>query len=136
MNILTANFSTIVILYSYTIIIMLLLLLLLFLYILFYTNYYMTIKQYIQNKDVKLGLFDWAWATKDTEKYRIYNALLDNFLSDKAVAKLKLKLKILFMWHLYCGALQDYTLNGKNEKLNDIIKRCPLSVRERKTLFG
>ena len=96
----------------------------------------MTIKQYIQNKDVKLGLFDWAWATKDTEKYRIYNALLDNFLSDKTVAKLKLKLKILFMWHLYCGALQDYTLNGKNEKLNDIIKRCPLSKRERETLFG
>lgn len=95
----------------------------------------MTIKQYIQNKDVKLGLFDWAWATKDTEKYRIYNALLDNFLSDKAVARLKLKLKILFMWHLYCGALQDYTLNGKNEKLNDIIKKCPLSKRELGTLF-
>ena len=65
--------------------------------IFFYTNYYMTIKQYIQNKDVKLKLFDWAWATKDTEKYRIYNALLDNFLSDKAVAKLKFRLKILFM---------------------------------------
>lgn len=96
----------------------------------------MTIKQYIQNKDVKLKLFDWAWATKDTEKYRIYNALLDNFLSDKDVAKLKFKPKILFLWHLYCGALQDYTLNGKNEKLNDIIKRCPLSVRERKTLFS
>ena len=93
----------------------------------------MTIKQYIQNKDVKLKLFDWAWATKDTEKYRIYNALLDNFLSDKAVAN---RLKILFMWHLYCGALQDYTLNGKNEKLNDIIKKCPLSKRELETLFG
>ena len=96
----------------------------------------MTTKQYIQNKDVKLGLFDWAWATKDTEKYRIYNALLDNFLSDKAVAKLKFRLKVLFMWHLYCGALQDYTLNGKNEKLNDIIKKCPLSKRELETLFG
>lgn len=117
-------------LYYYFIIIVLLLL------YFFYTNYYMTIKQYIQNKDVKLKLFDWAWATKDTEKYRIYNALLDNFLSDKDVAKLKFRPKILFMWHLYCSALQDYTLNGKNEKLNDIIKRCPLSVRERKTLFS
>ena len=107
-----------------------------FIYYFFYTNYYMTIKQYIQNKDVKLKLFDWAWATKDTEKYRIYNALLDNFLSDKDVAKLKFRPKILFMWHLYCGALQDYTLNGKNEKLNSIIKRCPLSVRELETLFS
>ena len=131
MNILTANFFTIVILLLLFIII-----LLLFYLLFFYTNYYMTIKQYIQNKDVKLKLFDWAWATKDTEKYRIYNALLDNFLSDKDVAKLKFRPKILFIWHLYCGALQDYTLNGKNEKLNDIIKRCPLSVRERKTLFS
>ena len=96
----------------------------------------MTTKQYIQNKDVKLGLFDWTWATNDTEKYRIYNALLDNFLSDKDVVKLKFRPKILFMWHLYCGALQDYTLNGKNEKLNGIIKRCPLSKRELGTLFG
>ena len=93
-------------------------------------------KQYIINIDVKLKLFDWAWATKDTEKYRIYNALLDNFLSDKDVVKLKFRLKILFMWNLYCGALQDYTLNGKNEKLKDIIKRCPLSKRELETLFG
>ena len=93
-------------------------------------------KQYIINTDVKLKLFDWTWATNDTEKYRIYNALLDNFLSDKDVVKLKFRPKILFMWHLYCGALQDYTLNGKNEKLNDIIKRCPLSKRELGTLFG
>ena len=103
----------------------------------FYTNLYMmTIKQYIINIDVKLKLFDWAWATKDTEKYRIYNALLDNFLSDKDVAKLKFRPKILFIWHLYCGALQDYTLNGKKEKLNNIIKRCPLSKRELETLFS
>ena len=98
--------------------------------------YMMTIKQYIINIDVKLKLFDWAWATKDTEKYRIYNALLDNFLSDKDIAKLKFRPKILFMWHLYCGALQDYTLNGRNEKLNSIIKRCPLSKRELETLFS
>lgn len=93
-------------------------------------------KQYIINIDVKLKLFDWTWATKDTEKYRIYNALLDNFLSDKDAVKLKFRPKILFMWHLYCGALQTYVLNGKNEKLNDIIKRCPLSKRELETLFG
>jgi len=91
-------------------------------------------KQYIINIDVKLKLFDWTWATKDTEKYRIYNALLDNFLSDKDAVKFRPK--ILFMWHLYCGALQTYVLNGKNEKLNDIIKRCPLSKRELETLFG
>ena len=96
----------------------------------------MTIKQYIQNKDVKLGLFDWGWATKDTEKYRIYNALLDNFLSDKAVARLKLKLKILFMWHLYCGALQSFVLTNDKEKLDKIVKKCPLSKRELGTLFG
>lgn len=93
-------------------------------------------KQYIINIDVKLGLFDWVWATKDTEKYRIYNALLDNFLSDKDVAKLKFRPKILFMWHLYCSALQDYTFFGENKKLNDIIKRCPLSKRELETLFS
>ena len=127
------NFLTIVILLFIIIII-----LFIAIFYLFYTNYIymMTIKQYIQNKDVKLKLFDWAWATKDTEKYRIYNARLDNFLSDKDVAKLKFRPKILFIWHLYCGALQDYTLNGKNEKLDSIIKRCPLSVRERKTLFS
>ena len=93
-------------------------------------------KQYIINIDVKQKLFDWKWVTKDIEKYRIYNALLDNFLSDKDVAKIKFRPKILFMWHLYCGALQDYILNGKNEKMNDIIKRCPLSKRELETLFG
>ena len=127
--------STIVIYYYYYYLLFIIIMLLLYF---IYTNYIymMTIKQYIINIDVKLKLFDWAWATKDTEKYRIYNALLDNFLSDKAVAKLKFRPKILFMWHLYCGALQDYTLNGKNEKLNDIIKRCPLSVRERETLFS
>lgn len=96
----------------------------------------MTTKQYIQNKDVKLKLFDWTWATKDTEKYRIYNALLDNFLSDKAVAKLKFRPKILFMWHLYCGALQSFVLNNDKEKLEKLVKKCPLSKRELKTLFG
>lgn len=96
----------------------------------------MTVKQYIISKDVKLKLFNWAWATTDTEKYRIYNALLDNFLSDKEVAKLKFRPKILYHWHLYCGALQDFVLNGKNDKLSDIIKKSPLSIRELKTFFS
>ena len=93
----------------------------------------MKIKQYIQNKDVKLGLFDWAWATKDTEKYRIYNVLLEDFLTKPDVSSLKFNKKVLFFWHLYAGTLQDYALNGKaNDK---IIKHCPLSKRELKTLF-
>lgn len=96
----------------------------------------MTTKQYIQNKDVKLKLFNWAWATTDTEKYRIYNVLLDNFLSDKEVVKLKFRPRVLYHWSLYCGALQDFVLNGKNDKPNDIVKKCPLSVRELKTLFS
>lgn len=95
----------------------------------------MTIKQYIQNKDNKLKIFSWAWATNDTEKYRIYNVLLDNFLSDKDVSKLKFKPKILYFWHLYMGYLQNYILNDENKK-PDIIKKCPLSKRELKTLFG
>lgn len=92
----------------------------------------MTTKQYIMNKDVKLKLFSWAWATTDTEKYRIYNVLLDNFLSDKEVVKLKFRPRVLYHWHLYCGALQDYALN---DKPNDIVKKCPLSKREMKCLF-
>ena len=93
-------------------------------------------KQYIINIDVKLKLFDWAWATKDTEKYRIYNALLDNFLSDKAVAKLKFNKKTYFFWSLYCGALQSFVLTNDKEKLDKIVKKCPLSKRELETLFG
>ena len=96
----------------------------------------MNIKQYIRNSDQRLRLFYWKWVTKEPEKLRVYDKLLENFLSDKDVAKLKFKPKILFMWHLYCGALQDYILNGKKEKLNSILKRCPLSKRELETLFG
>ena len=95
----------------------------------------MTIKQYIQNKDVKLGLFDWWWATKDTEKYRIYNALLDSFLSISEVKRLKSKGKVLFYWNLYCGALQSFVLTDDKEKLNCIIKKCPLSEKELQILF-
>ena len=95
----------------------------------------MTTKQYIMNKDVKLKLFNWAWATTDPEKYRIYNALLDDFLARPDVASIKFRLKILYHWSLYCGALQDFVLNGKNDKLSDIIKKSPLSKRELDTLF-
>lgn len=96
----------------------------------------MTVKQYIMNKDVKLKLFNWAWATTDTEKYRIYNVLLDDFLARPDVSKLKFRPKVLYHWSLYCGALQDFVLNGKNDKLSDIIKKSPLSIRELKTFFG
>jgi hypothetical protein len=97
----------------------------------------LTIKQYVCNKDVKLKLFEWAWATTDPEKYRIYNALLDEFLVQKDVARLKFKPKILYFWHLYCGALQKFILTGESDKtLDKLVKMCPLSKRELKTLFG
>lgn len=97
----------------------------------------MTTKQWIQNKDTKLRLFNWAWATKDTEKYRIYNALLDNFLAKPEIANIKFRPKVLYHWHLYCGALQDYALNGKvSDKLEDIVRSCPLSEQELKRLFA
>lgn len=97
----------------------------------------MTIKQYVQNKDVKLKLFNWSWSTTDPEKFRVYNALLDDFLAKPEVAKQKFRPKVLWFWHLYCGALQDFVLNGKvSEKLEDIVKRCPLSKRELNTLLG
>lgn len=93
----------------------------------------MTTKQYIQNKDNKLGLFNWAWATYDTETYRVYNALLDDFLAKPDVSSLKFKKKVLFFWHLYTGSLQDFVLNGKQD--DEIMKHCPLSKRELNTLF-
>lgn len=98
----------------------------------------MTIKQFIQNKDVKLNLFSWNWATTDPEKFRVYNALLDDFLAKPEVAKQKFRPKVLWFWHLYCGVLQDYALNGSNDKAEQekLVKQCPLSGRELKTLFG
>lgn len=96
----------------------------------------LTTKQYIISKDVKLKLFEWKWATTDTEKFRIYNALLDNFLSEKDVSKIKFKQKVLYHWHLYCGALQHYVLNNEsNETLSKLVKKCPLSKQELKRLF-
>lgn len=96
----------------------------------------MTIKQYIQNKDVKLKLFNWSWATTDPERYRIYNVLLDDFLTRQEIAKLQFKKKVLYYWSLYCGALQAYVLNNESNKtLDKLVKKCPLSKREMKCLF-
>lgn len=96
----------------------------------------MSVKQYIQNKDVKLGLFNWAWATTDTEKYRIYNVLLEDFLTKPDVAKLKFRPMVLYHWSLYCGALQAYVItNESNETLDKLMKICPLSKKELKRLF-
>lgn len=95
-----------------------------------------TTKQFIMNKDVKLKLFSWAWYTTDPEKFRVYNALLDNFLVDKDISKIKFKPKVLYHWHLYCGALQAYVLSGEsNETLDKLVKKCPLSKSELKRLF-
>ena len=103
----------------------------------FYTKLYMmTIKQYIQNSDQRLHLFYWKWVTKEPEKLQVYDKILENFLSMPEVKRLHSNAEIYFFWNLYCGALQDYALNGKNEKLNDIIKKCHLSKKELKILFG
>ena len=91
---------------------------------------------YIQNSDKRLSLFYWKWVTKEPEKLKVYNKILKNFLSMPEVKRLHSNAEIYFFWNLYCGALQDYTLNGKNEKLNDIIKKCHLSKKELKILFG
>lgn len=97
----------------------------------------MNIKQYIQNKDTKLKLFEWKWATTDPEKYRIYNVLLEDFLLKPEVSSIKFRPKALYFWHLYTGALQTFILSGETgKKLDDIVKKCPLSKREMKTLFG
>lgn len=96
----------------------------------------LTTKQYIMNKDVKLKLFEWKWATTDSEKFRVYNALLDDFLAKEEVANIKFKPKVLYHWHLYCGALQVYCFTDEsNEELKKIVKKCPLSKRELKRLF-
>ena len=96
----------------------------------------MTTKQYIQNSDQRLRLFYWKWVTKEPEKLQVYDKILESFLSMPEVKRLHSNAETYFFWNLYCGALQDYILNGKNEKLNDIIKKCPLSKRELETLFG
>ena len=94
----------------------------------------MKLKQYIQNEDAKINLFNWNWATTKPEKYAAYNKLLEDFLSKPEAKKLSSKRETLFYWYLYCGVLQDYILNGKEG--NGIVKKCPLSEKELKTLFG
>lgn len=92
----------------------------------------MTIKQYIQNEDVKRKLFNWNWATKNPDKFKVYNKLIEDFLSKPEVKKLHSKRETYFFWLLYCGTLQDYTLNGKE---NGIVEKCPLSEEELQILF-
>ena len=96
----------------------------------------MDIKQYIQNSDQRLRLFYWIWVTKEPEKLQVYDKILENFLSMPNVKRLHSNAEIYFFWNLYCSVLQDYVLNSKNEKLNDIIKKCHLSKKELKILFG
>ena len=95
----------------------------------------MTIKQYVQNEDVKRKLFNWNWVTRKPEKFEAYNKLLEYFLSIPEVKKLDSKREVLFYWYLYMGTLQDHVLNGKNEKSNGIVKKCPLLEKELKILF-
>lgn len=93
----------------------------------------MKLKKYIQNGDVKLHLFNWNWATTKPEKFSAYNKLLEDFLSKPEIEELDSKRGVLFYWYLYCGTLQDYALNGKE---NGIVKKCPLSKKELQLLFN
>lgn len=86
-------------------------------------------------KDSGIGLFKWSWATLKPEKFRIYNKLLTYFVSDEEVSKMGMGPKILLVWHLYTGALQDSVLNGK-KIVKKIVKNCPLTKKELKTLFS
>lgn len=96
----------------------------------------MNIKQYIQNSDKRLRLFYWKWVTKEPEKFSAYNKLLEDFLSKPEIKKLSSKRETLFYWSLYCGALQSFVLNNDKEKLEKLVKKCPLSKKELKILFG
>lgn len=96
----------------------------------------MNIKQYIQNSDQRLRLFYWKWVTKEPEKLYAYNKLLEDFLSKPEVKRLHSNAEIYFFWNLYCGALQSFVLNNDKEKLEKLVKKCPLSKKELKILFG
>lgn len=106
------------------------------LFYLFILTIMMTTKQYIQNADAKLKLFDWAWATKEPEKFQVYDKILEDFLSKPEVKRLHSNAEIYFFWNLYCGALQSFVLNNDKEKLEKLVKKCPLSKKELKILFG
>ena len=93
-------------------------------------------KQYIQNSDQRLRLFYWKWVTKEPEKLYAYNKLLEDFLSKPEIKKLSSKGETLFYWSLYCDALQSLVLNNDKEKLEKLVKKCPLSKKELKILFG
>lgn len=95
------------------------------------------LKQYIQNEDVILKLFDWSWATTKPDKFKTYNKLLEDFLSKPEIKKLHSKRSVLFYWSLYCGALQSFVLNNNDkEKLEKLVKNCPLSKKELNILFN
>lgn len=96
----------------------------------------MKLKQYIQNEDVLLKLFDWSWSTTKPEKFSVYNKLLEDFLSKPEIKKLYSKRETLFYWSLYCGALQSFVLNNDKEKLEKLVKKCPLSKKELQLLFN
>lgn len=87
----------------------------------------MKLKQYIQNEDAKLQLFNWRWATTKPEKFSVYNKLLEDFLSKPEVKKLHSKRETLFYWSLYMGVLEDYALYSNTES-SDIVKKCLLTT--------
>lgn len=95
----------------------------------------MKLKQYIQNEDVLLKLFDWSWATTKPDKFKAYNKLLEDFLSKPEIKKLNSKRRTLFYWSLYMGALEDYALYNNIES-SGIVKKCPLTKKELKLLFN
>ena len=89
----------------------------------------MRIDQYIKSESIKRRLFSWAWSET---KRNAYDKLLEDFLSKPEVEELDSRKKVLFYWYLYCGTLQDYVLNGKD---NGIVGKCPLSEEELQKLF-
>ena len=96
----------------------------------------MKLKQYIQDEDAKIKLFEWGWATTKPDKFKTYNKLLEDFLSKTEIKKIYSKRSVLFYWSLYCGALQSFVLNNDKEKLEKLVKKCPLTKKELQILFN